>query len=147
MKVIIQRVSKSIVYVDNKIVGKINAGLNILVGFTVDDNEIIVDKLIDKMLKLRIFDDKNNKINLSLKEVGGEILLISQFTLYADTKNGNRPSFTKAAKTELAKKLYDYMFLKLSSSVKTFSGVFGANMIVEIINDGPLTIIIDSDDK
>jgi D-tyrosyl-tRNA(Tyr) deacylase len=147
MKVIIQRVSKSIVYVDNKIVGKINAGLNILVGFTVDDNEIIVDKLIDKILKLRIFDDKNNKINLSLKEVGGEILLISQFTLYADTKNGNRPSFTKAAKTELAKKLYDYMLLKLSSSVKTFSGVFGANMIVEIINDGPLTIIIDSDDK
>jgi D-tyrosyl-tRNA(Tyr) deacylase len=147
MKVIIQRVSKSIVYVDNKIVGKINAGLNILVGFTVDDNEIIVDKLIDKILKLRIFDDKNNKINLSIKEVGGEILLISQFTLYAETKNGNRPSFTKAAKTELAKKLYDYMFLKLSSSVKTYSGVFGANMIVEIINDGPLTIIIDSDDK
>jgi D-tyrosyl-tRNA(Tyr) deacylase len=147
MKVIIQRVSKSIVYVDNKIVGKINAGFNILVGFTVDDNEIIVDKLIDKILKLRIFDDKNNKINLSIKEVGGEILLISQFTLYAETKNGNRPSFTKAAKTELAKKLYDYMLLKLSSSVKTFSGVFGANMIVEIINDGPLTIIIDSDDK
>jgi D-aminoacyl-tRNA deacylase len=147
MKVIIQRVSKSVVYVDNKIVGKINAGLNILVGFTVDDNEIIVDKLIDKILKLRIFDDKNNKINLSIKEVGGEILLISQFTLYAETKNGNRPSFTKAAKTELAKKLYDYMFLKLSSSVKTYSGVFGANMIVEIINDGPLTIIIDSDDK
>ena len=147
MKVIIQRVSKSIVYVDNKIVGKINAGLNILVGFTVDDNEIIVDKLIDKILKLRIFDDKNNKINLSIKEVGGEILLISQFTLYAETKNGNRPSFTKAAKTELAKKLYDYMFLKLSSSVKTYSGVFGANMIVEIINDGPLAIIIDSDEK
>jgi D-tyrosyl-tRNA(Tyr) deacylase len=147
MKVLIQRVSKSSVLVDNKIVGKINHGLNILVGFTVDDNEIIVDKLIDKILKLRIFDDKNNKINLSIKDVGGEILLISQFTLYAETKNGNRPSFTKAAKTELAKKLYDYMFLKLSSSVKTYSGVFGANMIVEIINDGPLTIIIDSDEK
>jgi D-tyrosyl-tRNA(Tyr) deacylase len=147
MKVIIQRVSKSIVYVDNKIVGKINAGLNILVGFTVDDNEIVIDKIIEKILKLRIFDDKNNKINLSIKEVGGEILLISQFTLYAETKNGNRPSFTKAAKTELAKKLYDYMILKLSSSVKTYSGVFGANMIVEIINDGPLTIIIDSDEK
>jgi D-tyrosyl-tRNA(Tyr) deacylase len=147
MKVLIQRVSKSSVLVDNKIVGKINHGLNILVGFTFDDNEIIVDKLIDKILKLRIFDDKNNKINLSIKEVGGEILLISQFTLYAETKNGNRPSFTKAAKTELAKKLYDYMFLKLSSSVKTYSGVFGANMIVEIINDGPLTIIIDSDEK
>jgi D-tyrosyl-tRNA(Tyr) deacylase len=147
MKVLIQRVSKSSVLVDNKIVGKINSGLNILVGFTVDDNEIIVDKLIDKILKLRIFDDKNNKINLSIKDVGGEILLISQFTLYAETKNGNRPSFTEAAKTELAKKLYDYMFLKLSSSVKTYSGVFGANMIVEIINDGPLTIIIDSDEK
>lgn len=147
MKVLIQRVSKSSVLVDNKIVGKINNGLNILVGFTVDDNEIIVDKLIDKILKLRIFDDKNNKINLSIKDVGGEILLISQFTLYAETKNGNRPSFTKAAKPELAKKLYDYTFLRLSSSVKTYSGVFGANMIVEIINDGPLTIIIDSDEK
>jgi D-tyrosyl-tRNA(Tyr) deacylase len=147
MKLIIQRVSKSSVSVDNKIVGKINNGLNILVGFTVDDNELIVDKIIDKILKLRIFDDNNNKINLSLKDVGGEILLISQFTLYADTRNGNRPSFTQAAKPEVAKKLYDYMLFKLSSSVKTNSGVFGANMIVEIINDGPLTIIIDSDEK
>jgi D-tyrosyl-tRNA(Tyr) deacylase len=147
MKLIIQRVSKSSVSVDNKIVGKINNGLNILVGFTLDDNELIVDKIIDKILKLRIFDDNNNKINLSLKDVGGEILLISQFTLYADTRNGNRPSFTQAAKPEVAKKLYDYMLFKLSSSVKTNSGVFGANMIVEIINDGPLTIIIDSDEK
>jgi D-tyrosyl-tRNA(Tyr) deacylase len=147
MKLIIQRVSKSSVSVDNKIVGKINNGLNILVGFTVDDNELIVDKIIDKILKLRIFDDNNNKINLSLKDVGGEILLISQFTLYADTRNGNRPSFTQAAKPEVAKKLYDYMLFKLSSSLKTNSGVFGANMIVEIINDGPLTIIIDSDEK
>ena len=147
MKVIIQRVSKSSVSVDNKIVGKINNGLNILVGFTLNDNKLIVDKIIDKILKLRIFDDNNNKINLSLKDVGGEILLISQFTLYADTRNGNRPSFTQAAKPEVAKKLYDYMLFKLSSSVKTNSGVFGANMIVEIINDGPLTIIIDSDEK
>jgi D-tyrosyl-tRNA(Tyr) deacylase len=147
MKLIIQRVSKSSVSVDNKIVGKINNGLNILVGFTFNDNELIVDKIIDKILKLRIFDDNNNKINLSLKDVGGEILLISQFTLYADTRNGNRPSFTQAAKPEVAKKLYDYMLFKLSSSVKTNSGVFGANMIVEIINDGPLTIIIDSDEK
>jgi D-tyrosyl-tRNA(Tyr) deacylase len=147
MKLIIQRVSKSSVSVDNKIVGKINNGLNILVGFTLNDNELIVDKIIDKILKLRIFDDNNNKINLSLKDVGGEILLISQFTLYADTRNGNRPSFTQAAKPEVAKKLYDYMLFKLSSSVKTNSGVFGANMIVEIINDGPLTIIIDSDEK
>jgi D-tyrosyl-tRNA(Tyr) deacylase len=147
MKLIIQRVSKSSVSVDNKIVGKINNGLNILVGFTTEDNDSIVDKMIDKILKLRIFDDKNNKINLSLKDVGGEILLISQFTLYADTRNGNRPSFTQAAKPEVAKKLYDYMLFKLSSSVKTNSGVFGANMIVEIINDGPLTIIIDSDEK
>jgi D-tyrosyl-tRNA(Tyr) deacylase len=147
MKLIIQRVSKSSVSVDNKIVGKINNGLNILVGFTLNDNELIIDKIIDKILKLRIFDDNNNKINLSLKDVGGEILLISQFTLYADTRNGNRPSFTQAAKPEVAKKLYDYMLFKLSSSVKTNSGVFGANMIVEIINDGPLTIIIDSDEK
>jgi D-tyrosyl-tRNA(Tyr) deacylase len=147
MKLIIQRVSRSSVSVNNKIVGKINNGLNILVGFTLNDNELIIDKIIDKILKLRIFDDNNNKINLSLKDVGGEILLISQFTLYADTRNGNRPSFTQAAKPEVAKKLYDYMLFKLSSSVKTNSGVFGANMIVEIINDGPLTIIIDSDEK
>jgi D-tyrosyl-tRNA(Tyr) deacylase len=147
MRLVIQRVSESSVLVDNKIVGKINTGLNILVGFTTEDNESIVDKMIDKILKLRIFDDKNNKINLSLKDVNGEILLISQFTLYADTRSGNRPSLIRAAKSEAAKKLYDYMLEKLSSKIKTYSGVFGANMIVNIKNDGPLTIIIDSDEK
>jgi D-tyrosyl-tRNA(Tyr) deacylase len=147
MRLVIQRVSESSVLVDNKIVGKINTGLNILVGFTTEDNESIVDKIIDKILKLRIFDDKNNKINLSLKDVNGEILLISQFTLYADTRSGNRPSLIRAAKSEAAKKLYDYMLEKLSSKIKTYSGVFGANMIVNIKNDGPLTIIIDSDEK
>jgi D-tyrosyl-tRNA(Tyr) deacylase len=147
MRLVIQRVSESSVLVDNKIVGKINTGLNILVGFTTEDNESIVDKMIDKILKLRIFDDKNNKINLSLKDVDGEILLISQFTLYADTRSGNRPSLIRAAKSEAAKKLYDYMLEKLSSKIKTYSGVFGANMIVNIKNDGPLTIIIDSDEK
>jgi D-tyrosyl-tRNA(Tyr) deacylase len=147
MKLIIQRVSKSSVSVDNKIVGKINKGLNILVGFTSDDNESVIDKIIEKILKLRIFDDKDNKINLSIKEVNGEILLVSQFTLYADTRNGNRPSFTQAAKPDLAKRLFDYMKEKLSKSVTTYSGVFGSNMIVDIENDGPLTIIIDSDEK
>jgi D-tyrosyl-tRNA(Tyr) deacylase len=147
MKVVIQRVSKSSVTVDNKLIGTINKGLNILVGFTVDDHESIIDKIIEKILKLRIFDDNDNKINLSIKEVKGEILLISQFTLYADTRNGNRPSFTQAAKPELAKRLFDYMKENLSKSVTTHSGMFGANMIVNIENDGPLTIIIDSDDK
>jgi len=147
MKLIIQRVSKSSVSVDNKIVGKINKGLNILVGFTSDDNESVIDKIIEKILKLRIFDDKDNKINLSIKEVNGEILLVSQFTLYADTRNGNRPSFTQAAKPDLAKRLFDYMKEKLSKSVTTYSGVFGANMIVDIENDGPVTIIIDSEEK
>jgi D-tyrosyl-tRNA(Tyr) deacylase len=147
MKVVIQRVSKSSVTVDNKLVGKINKGLNILVGFTVGDNESIIDKIIEKILKLRIFDDNDNKINLSIKEVKGEILLISQFTLYADTRNGNRPSFTKAANHELAKRLFEYMLEKLSKSVTTHSGVFGANMIVNIENDGPVTIIIDSEEK
>jgi D-tyrosyl-tRNA(Tyr) deacylase len=147
MKVVIQRVSESSVSVDSKIIAKINNGFNILVGFSGEDNEIIVDKIIEKILKLRIFDDRNNKINLSIKEVSGEILLISQFTLYADTKNGNRPSFTKAAKPAIAKKLYDYMFEKLASRIKTYSGLFGANMMVTIKNDGPLTIIIDSDEK
>jgi D-tyrosyl-tRNA(Tyr) deacylase len=147
MKLIIQRVSKSSVSVDNKIVGKINKGLNILVGFTSDDNESVIDKIIEKILKLRIFDDKDNKINLSIKEVNGEILLVSQFTLYADTRNGNRPSFTQAAKPDLAKRLFDYMKEKLSKSVSTYSGMFGSNMIVDIENDGPLTIIIDSDEK
>jgi D-tyrosyl-tRNA(Tyr) deacylase len=147
MKVVIQRVSKSSVTVDNKLIGTINKGLNILVGFTVDDHESIIDKIIEKILKLRIFDDNDNKINLSIKEVKGEILLISQFTLYADTRNGNRPSFTQAAKPELAKRLFDYMKENLSKSVTTHSGMFGTNMIVNIENDGPLTIIIDSDDK
>jgi D-aminoacyl-tRNA deacylase len=147
MKVVIQRVSKSSVTVDNKLIGKINKGLNILVGFTGEDNEAIVDKIIEKIIKLRVFDDQNNKINLSIKEVNGEILLISQFTLYADTRNGNRPSFTQAAKPEFAKRLFDYMKEKLSKNITTYSGVFGGNMTVEIENDGPLTIIIDSDDK
>ena len=147
MKVVIQRVSKSSVTVDNKLVGKISKGLNVLVGFTVGDNESIIDKIIEKILKLRIFDDNDNKINLSIKEVKGEILLISQFTLYADTRNGNRPSFTKAANHDQARRLFEYMLEKFSKSVTTHSGVFGANMIVNIENDGPLTIIIDSDEK
>jgi D-tyrosyl-tRNA(Tyr) deacylase len=147
MKLVIQRVSESSVSVDNKIVGKINKGLNILVGFTSSDNESIVDKIIEKILKLRIFDDKDNKINLSIKEVNGEILLVSQFTLYANISDGNRPNFIKAAKPDLAKKLYDYMYRELASRIKTHSGVFGANMSIKITNDGPFTIVIDSDEK
>jgi len=147
MKLLIQRVSESSVSVDNKIVGKINKGLNILVGFTSSDNESIIDKMIEKVLKLRIFDDKDNKINLTIKEVNGEILLVSQFTLYANISDGNRPNFIKAAKPDLAKRLYDYMFQHLAGRIKTYSGVFGANMSIKITNDGPFTIVIDSDEK
>jgi D-tyrosyl-tRNA(Tyr) deacylase len=147
MKVVIQRVSESSVSVNEKTIGKIDKGLNILVGFTSTDNEVVVDKIIEKILKLRIFDDLNNKINLSVKEVNGEILLISQFTLYADLNDGNRPNFIKAAKPEEAKKLYDYMYRRLIGRIKTYAGVFGANMNVKILNDGPLTIIIDTDEK
>lgn len=144
MKVVIQRVTKSIVTVDNKIVGKIDKGLNVLVGFTDTDTMSDLEYLKRKILNLRIFDDENGIMNKSIKEINGEILLVSQFTLYADTKKGNRPSYIKALNREKAVVLYNQFIEMLSTEIEVETGIFGANMQVEIENDGPITIIIDS---
>ena len=144
MKVVIQRSKYSKVTIDGKINGDIDQGFVLLSSFTDGDNEEIVDKMIDKIVNLRIFVDENDKMNLSLLDINGSILNISQFTLYADCKKGRRPSFTDAMLPKKASQLYDYMNEKLSMIVPTKTGVFGANMKVEIYNDGPVTIILDS---
>lgn len=144
MKVVIQRVTKSTVTVDNKIVGKIDKGLNVLVGFTDTDTISDLEYLKRKILNLRIFDDENGIMNKSIKEINGKILLVSQFTLYADTKKGNRPSYIKALNGEKAVVLYNQFIEMLSTEIEVETGIFGANMQVKIENDGPITIIIDS---
>ena len=145
MRFIIQRVKKSSVTVDNKIVGRINKGFLVLIGITHTDTTEIADKMIKKMVNLRVFSDENDKMNLALKDVEGELLLISQFTLYADCKKGNRPSFVDAAKPEYANELYEYVIEKCKESGnKVQTGIFGADMKVELLNDGPVTIVLDS---
>lgn len=147
MKVVIQRALKSSVEVDNKLINKIEKGMVILVGVNVEDTSEDVDYLVRKTLNLRIFDDENGVMNKSILDVGGEILSISQFTLQASTKDGNRPSYINAMKGEEAVKLYEEYNKKLNEKVKTYPGVFGAEMKVSITNDGPITIIIDSKNK
>lgn len=147
MKVVIQRALASSVEVDNKLINKIEKGMVILVGVNVEDTSEDVDYLVRKTLNLRIFDDENGVMNKSILDVGGEILSISQFTLQASTKNGNRPSYINAMKGEEAVKLYEEYNKKLNEKVKTYPGVFGAEMKVSITNDGPITIIIDSKNK
>ncbi|WP_296876403.1 D-aminoacyl-tRNA deacylase [Thomasclavelia sp.] len=145
MRLVVQRVSESSVSVGDKVVGKIGNGFMVLVGITNDDNEMIVDKMIDKLINLRIFEDENEKLNLSLLDVGGSILSISQFTLYANCKKGRRPSFLDAAKPDVSKPLYDYFNQKLKDSgIKVETGIFGAMMDVSLVNSGPVTIILDS---
>ncbi len=145
MKLVIQRVTQASVDVDGKRLGEIGLGFMVLVGVAEDDTEEIADKMIQKMLKLRIFDDENGKTNLSIDDVGGELLLISQFTLYADCRKGNRPSFFHAGNPEKAAALYDYMIEKCRSlGYKTGCGEFGADMKVSLLNDGPFTIVMDS---
>ena len=147
MKVVIQRALASGVEVDNKLINKIEKGMVILVGVNVEDTSEDVDYLVRKTLNLRIFDDENGVMNKSILDVGGEILSISQFTLQASTKDGNRPSYINAMKGEEAVKLYAEYNKKLNEKVKTYPGVFGAEMKVSITNDGPITIIIDSKNK
>ena len=147
MKVVIQRTLESSVEVDNKLINKIEKGMVILVGVNVEDTSEDVDYLVRKTLNLRIFDDENGVMNKSILDVGGEILSISQFTLQASTKDGNRPSYINAMKGEEAVKLYEEYNKKLNEKVKTYPGVFGAEMKVSITNDGPITIIIDSKNK
>ncbi|MFY7816465.1 MAG: D-aminoacyl-tRNA deacylase [Chryseobacterium taeanense] len=145
MKVVVQRVSESHVKVEGKIVGKIGNGLMLLVGIDENDEKSDADWLVQKILNLRIFGDNEGKMNLSVQDVQGEILCISQFTLIADYKKGNRPSFIKAAKPDKAIPLFDYFKDEISKSgLKTESGIFGADMKVSLINDGPVTIVMDS---
>lgn len=147
MKVVIQRALASSVEVDNKLINKIEKGMVILVGVNVEDTSEDVNYLVRKTLNLRIFDDENGVMNKSILDVGGEILSISQFTLQASTKDGNRASYINAMKGEEAVKLYEEYNKKLNEKVKTYPGVFGAEMKVSITNDGPITIIIDSKNK
>lgn len=144
MRIVVQRSKESKVLVNNKITGEITSGLVLLVGFTEGDNEEKIDKLIKKVLNLRIFDDENGVMNKSILDVGGEILSISQFTLYADTKKGNRPSYIAALNGEKATILYDLFNEKLKQFIPVVTGIFGAEMEVHITNDGPITIILDS---
>ena len=145
MKFVIQRVTKASVAVDGKIVGKIDKGFLVLIGVSGNDTKEIADKMIKKMLGLRIFEDENGKTNLSLEDVGGELLLISQFTLYADCKKGNRPSFTDAGAPDMANALYEYIIDECKKSGKKVEkGIFGADMKVELLNEGPFTIVLDS---
>ena len=143
MKVVIQRVLSSSVEVDNKIVGKINEGLTILVGFSKNDTYEKIDKIVNKIIKLRIFDDNNHIMNKSILDIGGSILSISQFTLYANVKKGNRPSYIDAMKSSEAEKLYDYFNNELSKYIEVKQGIFGSNMKLNIENNGPVTSIIE----
>ena len=144
MKVLVQRSLESSVSVDNKVVGSIDKGLVLLVGFTHTDTSEDIDYLVKKVVNLRIFDDENGVMNKSILDVGGSVLSISQFTLYADSKKGNRPSYINAMGGENATKLYDEFNQKLSEYVKVEKGIFGADMKVSITNDGPVTIILES---
>lgn len=142
---VIQRVIQASVTVDEKVVGEIGHGLLVFVGVADFDDKQTADKMIDKMTKLRIFDDENGKTNLSASDVGGEFLIVSQFTLYADCKKGNRPSFTKAGNPDMANEMYEYIISEVKK--KGFSvehGIFGADMKVGLVNDGPFTIVLDS---
>ncbi len=144
MKYVIQRVSRAKVTVEEETVGEIQRGFLVLIGVGKDDDFAIADKFIRKMLGLRIFEDADGKTNLSLKDVGGQLLLISQFTLYADCKKGNRPSFMHAGEPEQARRLYEYIIKECQKTVPVVEqGVFGAHMHVELENDGPFTILLD----
>lgn len=146
MKFVIQRVKKASVSVENNIIGQINKGFVVLVGICDTDNREIADKMIHKLLNLRIFEDQNGKTNLDIKSVYGELLIISQFTLYADCRKGNRPSFTNAGNPELANNLYEYIINECNKHITYVGhGKFGADMEVSLINDGPFTIVLDSD--
>lgn len=146
MKFVIQRVLESEVRVDGECIGKIGKGFMVLIGVSDSDTKEIADKMIKKMIGLRIFEDEQGKTNLSLESVGGELLLISQFTLYANCKKGNRPSFIEAGKPDMASEMYEYIIEKCKEQVPVVErGMFGADMKVSLINDGPFTIVLDSE--
>ena len=145
MKFVIQRVTQASVTIDNQITGQIDRGFLVLIGVSSSDTKETADKMIRKMLGLRIFEDENGKTNLDLAQVGGELLIISQFTLYADCKKGNRPSFTGAGKPEHANELYEYFIQEVQhQDIPVQHGIFGAHMQVNLTNDGPVTIVLEA---
>lgn len=145
MKFVVQRVSNASVEVNSKIVGEIEKGFLVLVGIKIDDTKEIADFMVSKLAKLRIFEDEAGKMNLSIKDVKGKLLLVSQFTLYANCKGGNRPDFVNAAKPEYAKELYEYVVQKCKQEgIEVQTGIFREEMKVSLLNDGPVTIIMDS---
>lgn len=145
MKVVIQRVKNASVTIEGKVHGKINTGFLVLLGISSTDTKQDVDYLVKKVCNLRIFEDENEKMNLALKDVNGELLIISQFTLYGNCSDGNRPSFIEAAKPDIAIPLYEYFIDECRKNIsKVETGIFGADMKVELLNDGPVTILIDS---
>lgn len=147
MRFVIQRVKYASVKVDGEIVGKIDKGFMVLIGVEDNDTQVIADKMISKLVNMRIFEDENDKLNLSLNDVNGGLLLISQFTLYANCKKGNRPSFVDAGKPDMANEMYEYIISECKKSIPLVErGIFGADMKVELLNDGPVTIILDSKD-
>ena len=146
MKFVVQRVNEASVAVDGNVIGKIGKGFLVLIGVSDSDTKEIADKMVKKLLGLRIFDDENDKINLSLTDVGGELLLISQFTLYANCKKGYRPSFIEAGSPDMANEMYEYIVSSCKEQFHVETGEFGADMKVSLINDGPFTIILDSAD-
>ena len=144
MKLVIQRVKNAKVDVDGKTVGSIEKGFLVLLSVTHTDTKETADYLVKKLCKLRVFEDENGKMNLNIKDVGGQLLIVSQFTLYADCSGGNRPSFVNAAKPELANELYEYFCEKCKEEqIEVQKGIFGANMKVSLLNDGPVTIILE----
>ena len=146
MKFVIQRVQNASVKIENRVIGDIGRGYLVLVGVCESDDEAIADKMVDKMIKLRINEDAEGKTNLSLADVDGELLMVSQFTLYANCKKGNRPSFIDAGNPEKANSLYEYILQRCRTQVPIVEcGEFGADMKVELVNDGPFTIVLDSD--
>jgi D-tyrosyl-tRNA(Tyr) deacylase len=148
MRVLLQRVSEASVKIEGKINGQIGQGLLLLVGICAEDNQEDIDWLIQKIVNMRIFSDENGKMNLSVHDIHGEILVISQFTLHASTKKGNRPSFIGAARPEIAIPLYENFITQLKlSNLKVETGIFGADMKVSLVNDGPVTIWLDSKNK
>lgn len=147
MKMVIQRVTEASVTVEGKTVGQIQKGFLVLLGIAGDDTQEIADKMVTKMIQLRIFEDADGKTNLALKDVEGQLLLISQFTLYADCRKGNRPSFINAGKPDMATELYEYIVSKCQEKIPIVErGIFGADMKVSLLNDGPFTIVLDSDE-
>lgn len=147
MRFVIQRVSHADVRIDGRVAGEIEQGLLVLVGICDSDTEQIADKMIKKLIGLRIFEDENGKTNLNINSVNGNMLIISQFTLYADCRKGNRPSFVRAGEPQMANQLYEYILRECSQSFPNLQhGEFGADMKVSLTNDGPFTILLDSDE-